>query len=162
MKTTLADSDGSRKKSKTKMEIWASERGKVPYLKVGRVGDNKDELNKYWVVAEREGFDMGMGSDPYLKDYMKKMYVDDKNDELLNGTWMAMEKRKKRDRTKFPSQLDGRNGESPVMDYEYSKYVDGKSTHYAKAKSFWHSLNRVSSNSPSFSRIILGIEGVSG
>ena len=40
----LADSDGSRKKSKTKMEIGASERGKVPYLKAGRVGDNKDEL----------------------------------------------------------------------------------------------------------------------
>ena len=71
--------------------------------------------------------------------------------ELLDGSRMDMEKWKnknKRDNIESTSQLDGRNGESPVMDYEYNKYVDGESTHYEKDKSFWHSLNKVSSNSP--------------
>lgn len=148
-KKTLADNDGLRKKSKPEVETGASERGNVSYLKGRKAGDNKDELNKYSAVAEREGFGMGRGSDPNLKDTTKKRSADDITDELLiaSGAGMAMAKRrkkkkKKRDKTEMPSQLDDRNGESPFMDYEDSKCVDGESIHHAKAKSFRHSSNK--------------------
>jgi lysine-specific demethylase 3 len=78
------------------------------------------------------------------KDNIKKRSADDNNDESLIGPGMpvAKRKKKKRNRTEMPSQLDGRNGERPAMDYEDIKSVDGESIHHAKDKSSQHSLNK--------------------